>query len=329
MKKIFITFLTLCIFVFGAFAQMNVKLEIEHKQGSKDLVSNQTSTTVSGESYNAYRIEYYMAEFALEHDGGTITELDSFWVLVNAFSPAVIDLGQHNITTLEAIHFSIGVEQSFNHLDPSQWITGHPLAPKSPSMHWGWSAGYRFFAMEGKCGASVNYIYELHSLGDNYYFDQKIPTAGNDDNGDLLITLNADYDRVFDDLPLGIGMVDHGEFPNNIQSLKNVRDRVFTSSEGNGNTLSPVTGISNVSTSETINIYPNPSSDGLVNITSTTDLSETNIVVYDNLSRVVYSNRIQKWNGLFSFEIEQSGHYILTVEKDNESIIRKSIIISE
>ncbi len=328
MKNLINTYLFICLSVL-AYGQTDVKLEINHMQGANAFALNQSSTTTMGESYNANRLEYYMAEFALEHDGGIVTKIDSFWVLVNAAIPTSVNLGQYNITSLEAIHFSIGVEQAYNHLDPSQWITGHPLAPKSPSMHWGWSAGYRFLAIEGKCGSSLNYIYELHSLGDNYYYDQRIPTAGSDDNGDLLITLNADYDRFFDDLTLGTGMVDHREFPNNVKSLQNMRDRVFTSLEGNGNSLSPITGVSNISSAFNLNIYPNPSSDGLVNITSSTDLSEANIVVYDNLSRIVYSNRIQKWNGLFSFEIEQSGHYILTVEKDNESIIRKSIIISE
>jgi hypothetical protein len=309
------------------FAQSNVKLEINHMQGSSALAMLQNSTTQSGESYNANRLEYYVSGISLEHDGGMVTDIDSFWILVNGFSPSTVDLGQYTITTLEAIHFFIGIEPSINHLDPSQWITGHPLAPKSPSMHWGWSAGYRFFAMEGKCGSSLSFIYELHSLGDNQYFKQRIETSGADDNGDLLITLNADYDRVFDDIILGSGVIDHGDFPKNVQFLRNVRDRVFTSSEGNGNSLSPILSVDENLHSASINLYPNPSADGKFNIVSADDLSGATISLYDNLGRRVERQEVSLWTGSKIMEIDLNGQYFVIVSKNDQVLLNEAIII--
>ena len=329
MKQLFTTITFLCLMTVFAIAQTNVKLEFNHKQGSQDLKLNQVSATTGGESYNAYRLEYYIAEVALEHDGGQITALDSFWILVNALNPATYDLGQFNITNFEAIYFSIGVQQAFNHLDLNKWPVSHPLGPKSPSMHWGWSAGYRFFAMEGKCGSSVNYVYEFHSLGDQYYFDQRIETAGADVAGDLVITLNADYDRVFDGLTLGTGLIEHGNFPKNIITLENLRDRVFTSYEGNGNSLSPIVGLNDVNQIARTVIYPNPSA-GVINIASDNlDLTNADLIVYDYMGKVIFQKEMNSWNGLESINIDQNGFYVLSIDRDGKELIRETIAISK
>ncbi len=325
MKKFIISIFTLML-AMNVSAQQDVKLEINHMQGSNAFDSTQTSTTMSGENYNATRLEYYISEIALEHDGGMVTEIDSLWVLVNANDPQVVDLGSHTITTLEAIHFSIGVDPSVNNDDPALWPMDHPLAPKSPSMHWGWTAGYRFLAIEGECGTNVDNIYEMHSLGNDYYYQQIIQTAGADDNGDLLITLNADYDRIFDDITLGTGIIDHGEFTNNIQSLKNMRDYVFKSSEGNGNSL---VGIESLLPEGSVSVFPNPS-EGLINFTSSeSNLSGSTIMVHDNLGKLISTNNVINWDGNYSIEIDAPGYYIVSVTRNNEVLLRESVIVSK
>lgn len=329
MKKMLYILVIALFSSISAIAQTNVKLDINHLQGSQNLAILQPSTTGGGESYNATRLEYYMAEFKLEHDGGSITEIDSFWVLVNGFIPSIIDLGQYNITNLEAIHFSIGVEQPVNHQDPSKWPNGHPLSPKSPSMHWGWAAGYRFFAMEGKCGSSLPYTYEFHCLGDNYYYQQRIETAGSDDNGDLLVTLNADYDKVWESITLGTGLIEHGEFPLNIQFLQNVRDFVFTSEEGNRNSLSPVVGIEEATLQNVIEVYPNPSSVGKVFVKSTEDLSGSVLRVNDLSGRLITEEFINEFRGVTELEIPTNGFYLLQIVRDNNVLARKQIIVKK
>ena len=77
------------------------------------------------------------------------TAIPNKWVLVNASEATEVDLGSHDVTNVEAVHFHIGVDSSVNHSDPASYPMGHPLAPVFPSMHWGWAAGYRFVAIEG------------------------------------------------------------------------------------------------------------------------------------------------------------------------------------
>ena len=61
-------------------------------------------------------------------------------------------------------------------------------------MHWGWSSGYRFVALEGKSGTtSANQNLELHGLEDVNYFHLTITTAGTTSGSDKVIELNADY----------------------------------------------------------------------------------------------------------------------------------------
>lgn len=71
-----------------------------------------------------------------------------------------------NVNKVEAITFSVGVEQAYNHLDPASFPPDDPLAPQNPEMHWGWVSGYRFAAVEGEAGPNLDQHFEIHSIGD-------------------------------------------------------------------------------------------------------------------------------------------------------------------
>jgi hypothetical protein len=331
MKKLNLIFAFLLAISTSTYAQTDVKLKINHMQGSKSFALNQQSNSTGGDQYDAKRVEYYISSVKLEHDSGTITEIDSLWILVDVAKGNTFDLGQFNITTLEAILFSVGVDTAVNHDDTGLWPNGHPLAPKSPSMHWGWVSGYRFFVMEGKCGEnSLGNVYEFHSLGDYYYHPQRILTAGSNDTSDLTITLNADYDRVFDNIELRTDLIDHGGYPTNVQFLKNVRDKLFTSPEGNGNSLSPPVGISREVNNSVIQIYPNPSRDGIIHIsTSNVDLSGSQVSIYDNTGRIVYETSFGSSEQGLNINLDAKGLYVLTINKDNVVVHRQLVVISE
>lgn len=54
------------------------------------------------------------------------------------------------------LEFQLGVPAAVNHTDPAQWAAGHPLNPIVNGLHWGWSGGYVFAAIEGRWrGADV------------------------------------------------------------------------------------------------------------------------------------------------------------------------------
>jgi hypothetical protein len=238
----------------GLWAQKNISLEINHRLASQAFAMQSPATNDLGNNFDVRRLEYYVSKIELIHDGGTVTPVTDKYILVNASSGVLENLGSFNISNLEAIRFGIGVDPSRNNLDPSTYPANHPLAPKSPSMHWGWSAGYRFVAMEGKSGASLNQTYEFHALDNQNYFTQTIPTSGILNGTDIKISLNADYAEALNGIDVSSGVIIHGGSALARSLLQNFSTKVFKSSEGNG----AVVGIPESSPSLDIRLSPNP-----------------------------------------------------------------------
>lgn len=59
-------------------------------------------------------------------------------------------------------------------------------------MHWGWEAGYRFIALEGKSGPYVNQELQFHCIGDEFYteFQFSVEMSGLDS---YTLKLDAEY----------------------------------------------------------------------------------------------------------------------------------------
>jgi hypothetical protein len=49
----------------------------------------------------------------------------------------------------KAVHVKLGLDSAVNHGDPTQWPAGHPLNGFVSGLHWGWSGGYIFQAIDG------------------------------------------------------------------------------------------------------------------------------------------------------------------------------------
>ena len=145
----------------------------------------------------------------------------TFWLIGG--TAVDVELGKFDITTLESINFSVGVDPAVNNQNPTQWSASHALAPKSPSMHWGWAAGYRFVALEGKTGSSLNTTFEIHALGNDNFFKISIPTKGAMDNGDLVVELDADYTEALSNIDISSGLVIHGETDQAVRCLRNLQ----------------------------------------------------------------------------------------------------------
>ncbi len=254
MKK---SFYLLCLFMlqlYGIQAQKNIKLQIHHLLDGSNFELEKPSKNNLGHSFILTRMEYYLGAFILEHDGGKTTAIDSFWYLVNAEKETMIDLGKHNIQQLEKIHFHIGIDSAFNHRDPTLYPEDHPLALKEPSMHWGWTSGYRFLALEGWAGDQFNQLLQIHSLGDINYFKTSIAIIPNVTDNTLEIHLNADYVHILKDLSIKLGMIFHGENNAARRALQNMRDFVFKQRPASSAT-------SSVSDPNNWVIYPNPVTD--------------------------------------------------------------------
>lgn len=251
MKRILLT-LSLAV-AFSLSAQQDIYLEIIHEVNGQPFTIGAQGQNNLGDAFDVNRLEYYISRISIEHDGGQVIDLPDTYFLVNGSQNFDEMLGNFNVSQLESITFAIGVDSARNHLDPASWPSAHPLAPKSPSMHWGWSAGYRFAVMEGTSGDGLGQFYEFHALGNKNYTFQNIQTAGVNDNGDLVIRLIADYAEAFYNIPLDQGMIQHGQDDEAAEFLGNFALRVFESSDGNGPTASLFE-----QAGESIRAYPNP-----------------------------------------------------------------------
>ena len=153
MKRLSTFFLLLFVLASTAFSQTNqVVFAFDHQAGADPLVVNQTILPIwNNKKVILTRAEFYISEVEIQHPDGMKMPLTDQYLLVNAKNPAAeFDLGIWPVETAHGVTLHLGVPAAVNHNDPTTLPSGHPLAPQNPSMHWGWSSGYRFIAIEGK-----------------------------------------------------------------------------------------------------------------------------------------------------------------------------------
>lgn len=251
--------LLLCLLVSSAYSQNEIIIDFTHlmDEQSFQLETEHPQNNTSGNNFTFNRCEFYLADFSITHDGGQVTDIQDTWLLVRPAEQSSFSLGTHNITDVESISWSLGIGQDVNHEDPTLWEVGHPLAPQNPSMHWGWTSGYRFIAIEGLAGENVNLTWEIHALGDDNYFEKEIATGSTLSNDEVHIGITGNYANFLFGVSIDGGVIAHGEGgPTVNRVFNNSLELVFTATDG-----TPVS-IAQAKTSA-FEIYPNPSSNTL------------------------------------------------------------------
>ena len=301
-----------------SYAQKDVYLKINHKLGSSSFGFNQTATNNMNNDFQVTRLQYYISNIVLYHDG-TQTAVSNKFILANGSTTTNELLGSFNITALDSIAFGIGVGPNENHLDPSTYASSHPLAPQAPSMHWGWTSGYRFIAFEGVAGASMNDLFQMHSLGDNNYKIKTIVTAGQANGNMLEVALDADYTKALEGIDVSSGVISHGETGAAKTVIDNFNAHVFTAS---ANSVS-VVKLQDIN----IAIYPNPVSTKESLFIQVEDAADISILVYDLTGKLyqdaVYSNQSQ------TIQFKDAGSYIINVLKDGKIASTHKISVYE
>lgn len=276
------------------YAQTNVQLNIHHKLGGEDFVMNTTATNNLGHSFDFTRLEYYIAELSLIHDGGQETPVTDLYILADAAEETHVELGDFELTNLEAIRFHVGVDEANNHGDPTLWHSSHPLSPQWPSMHWGWTSGYRFVAFEGNSGANMSEIWQIHALEDENYFQTEIEVELTASNDELVIHLDADYIRALENIELDSGPIVHGGYGEAKETLRNFQDYVFTPS-------GVVSSTSELSLAHQLRVFPNPATAGTVPqfMLETAKIGDT----YDAQVTNVQGQMVRHFSGLSAQEV--------------------------
>lgn len=215
------------LFPFLVQAQQMVRVFIEAKAGAEPFVMNQVMTDDQGNPYQPTFLAYYVSRPIVIHDGGQQTPAPNAYFLVRGDQKAMLELGEMNVQQIEGVIFSIGVDQASNHLDPASYPSDHPLAYQNPSMHWGWAAGYRFVAYEGRSGNGLVYSYEIHSIGNELYKTVELSTGAREEDGELWIELEGDYTRLLEGIDVSGGLYAHGNLGGASTIMDNFEERVF------------------------------------------------------------------------------------------------------
>lgn len=319
MKKLFLTLAVIAMFI-NTKAQKNVVLRINHFLGATPFAFNLKATNNLNNEFNATRLEYYISNIIINHDSGQHTAIPNLYVLVDAGSNTDIDLGNFNITAIEGITFSIGVDSPNNNADPSLWPANHALSPKSPSMHWGWQSGYRFVAMEGVAGVGMISTYEIHALGNMNYFTTTVTKTAIEYKGKWVIAIDADYTKAIKDIDVTQNLISHGEADEAQKLLFNFRDNVFKP----GTIL---TGIKEANNSIDVSVWPNPSNGSfMVKVPSINAFNK--IIITDITGKVILTKTDINSSSTQTISIKNNGIYFMQVYNDDYMLGVKKLVVN-
>lgn len=315
MKKILLLFIIVNQVSFG---QNDIILRINHFMGDEQFSSNVLGINNINQNFTFSRIEYYISEIYIKHDGNQITTIDNTWLLVNALNETIVNLGSYPIDSVESLWFHIGVDSNHNHLDPSLYPVDHVLAPKSPFMHWGWVGGYSFFVFEGNGEGND---FELHVAGDaNYSSVSSFYSKTGTNNNELNIQLNADYKDLLKNLDVNDLIVHDDETNPKIgMAVSNFKKTVFSAYEGDFIVREEVPNSILEVTESSISIHPNPSYSNF----SITGCSFNQLYIYNSIGKKIKTFDSSTKN----IYLDKKGIYFVHFVKEGELTIIKKIIV--
>ncbi|MCC6701903.1 MAG: hypothetical protein IT221_10295 [Fluviicola sp.] len=183
----------------------------------------------NGDVFKLEHLKFYMSDIEIIHDGGQVIVFDSSNVRLVDITSSTVYLGQFPITNLEGIRFGVGVAPEINHLDISTYPETSPLSFQSPSMHWGWAAGYMHMIVGGQVDTNNDNIpdagFELHNLGDaNYHSKELMMPATQTGANEMLFIVDWNIDEWFNGIEPQFAGISHGELGINQTIMYNVVD---------------------------------------------------------------------------------------------------------
>jgi len=239
MKKIILSVIIVCSSI-GAIAQTNLKLNLHHYWNNDVFNYGDIYEDAQGRKITISRVQYYLSSFEIEHDGTQSTAINDSYILASG-NITNYSIGTANLTNLENVKFNVGIDAATNHLDPTLQASSHPLSEQSPSMHWGWTAGYRFLVIEGKVDSNDDGVpnkgFQFHVTSNDSYLRviSALTTSGDIVINDLEINLDVNIAGWLVDIDLTTAGYNHGDFPVNVSVMDNTNDHsVFTTNIGLG-----------------------------------------------------------------------------------------------
>lgn len=148
-----------------------LRLEFEPRLEGEKLILGERYSIDGERDLNVSRLDFIVSGFALKPKGEDWMEASSSLVgLVRTDrSQLTVDLGSVPAGDYEGLRFVVGVPAELNNSDPALYPAAHALHPVTSGLHWGWTGGYVFMALEGgitrRGGEQGGFSYHLANEG--------------------------------------------------------------------------------------------------------------------------------------------------------------------
>ncbi len=145
-----------------------------------------------GELFSVTNWSILVSHLALVKENGDTVQLGDGYQWVN-FTDGRTSFQYLNIPEgdYKGISFMLGLDSLINHGDPNKWPANHPLNAFTTGLHWGWSGGYIFQALDGNYAkdsitsstngfsfhAATDQMKTMFNLPFNYTIDKTVKTA--------------------------------------------------------------------------------------------------------------------------------------------------------
>jgi hypothetical protein len=232
-----------------------INLNFDFNVDGKEFKKNEVYTNTKGIKFKVTRFEFYMCGFELNEKS-----LENYLLVDGDYK--IYTLGEHDIKELNNIRMSFGVKIEDNlGKDPNFYGIFHPLGPKDPSMHWGWNAGYRFWAIEGLSDpdgdGQFDKSFQYHVLGDESFRTLSFDINAIENDGKVDIDIDFNLQKLL----VPVDMTQFGifhDFYNNSKEIRDLVDNIIPSGAISIKSTSSVESNEN-----NIELYPNPTTNYL------------------------------------------------------------------
>lgn len=312
---------TFFLFSFFVRSQKNVFIDIKPMFQNANLEMNVNYTTWNGKTFKLDHFDYYLSNIQLTFDGGQMLFLDSIFLVEP--QQHTLYLGNYNINQIEQINFIIGVPKPRNTqagsqaIDISLYPETHPLSFQSPSMYWGWAAGYMHMIIGGYADdngdGSLESYFELHNLGNanqqSVQMNNIIQT--NISNDQINVNINCQVDRWVNNIPISTVGIMHDEIGVNATILDNVITETVFIQPANA-------GLESFNTQS--KIYFQNQSNG-ISVFWKEIKNLNHILVCDLNGRLIKKVESNLENGDLQLELIESGYYLIQFFNENNRLI--------
>ena len=312
--------------IFG-FSQKALFITLKPMFGTQEYQVGTNYTGNNGKVVKLNYLKYYIGDVSIVHDGGQILDLTQSVYLIGDTNYTLY-LGYHNVTQIEQVNFLVGVPGRFNTQAGSmaQDISLYPetdaLSFQSPSMYWGWAAGYMHMVVEGKADGNNDQnpesLFQLHNFGDHSQAPVSISSViqTNTTANQIDVHLICHVDRWLNNINLASVGILHGEDGLNLEVMQNVTSQVVFEQ-------SPTAGVPTDNQSS----VQFSSLQGAIQCEWNGQQSETEIILFDSFGREMRKQSFGNTVGKFTWIGLTPGMYFIQYPGQNGQAQSRQVLV--